>query len=187
MNDIYYEETAFPQNYNKQKFIYIGCRILTVVASVLAGFFLFLILFSPVEGNSWVLPLLIGVWFILWAVFFSLLKRRFYNCYDYIFVTGDIRIVKVINTKKRKAMAIFDSRDVFQVGRYESETYDKLSKTPGIKTIFAPTNKSVYDKEKFYLAATFDGVKHLIVLECTEKFLKHVLMFAGKSILEKEY
>ena len=31
------------------------------------------------------------------------------------------------------------------------------------------------------------GVKYLLVLECTEKFLYHVLQFSGKHVLEKEF
>ncbi len=187
MNEVYYEETAFPYNYSRQRVYYILCNVMAVLFALTALFFVFILLLSPVDGYAWVLPLIFIVWNILMIVLVLYIRSKQYNCFDYIFVTGDIRIIKVINTKKRRKMIIVDSKDVFQVGRYESETYNKYKNMPGVKVVFAPTNKFVADKPKYYLAATFEGVKYLIVLECTEKFLRYVLQFSGKHVLEKEF
>ena len=188
MNEVYYEETAFPFDYSKQKIFYIICKVLIVLSVLGALFFGFMaFMVSPMGEGGWIFPLIVMVWFLLMVAFFVFIKSKFYNCYDYIFVTGDIRIIKVVNTKKRKRVLLFDSKSVYQVGRYESETYEKHKNTPGIKVVYAPTNKYTVDKPKYYIATVVDGVKYLLVLECTEKFLYHVLQFSGKHVLEKEF
>lgn len=189
MNEIGYEETAFPYDYSRQKIYYIICRVITWLFVLTAVFFGFLTIFSPIENNAWLFPLFFMVWSILMAVLITVLvKPRLYNCYDYIFVSGDVRVIKVVNTKKRKKVISFDSKDVYQVGRYESETYEKHRSMPNVKVIFAPSNRQeVEEKPKYYIAANVDGVKYLVVLECTEKFLRYVLQFAGKPVLEKDY
>ncbi len=186
MNEIGYEETAFPYDYSRQKVLYIICRVLIgifITATVL--FAIFFVWF--VDLSAWLGALIIAVWLAGNITFFELVKARLYCCYDFIFITGDVRIIKVVNTKKRKKLVSFDSKDVFQVGRFESETYQKIKKTPNIKVIYAPTNKFVADKPKYYIAVNSEGVKYLVVLECTENLLRYILQFSGKTVLEKEY
>ncbi|MBQ7164207.1 MAG: hypothetical protein IJR61_02615 [Clostridia bacterium] len=186
MNEVRYEETAFPYDYSKQKIYYIILRV--ILGVVIAGTVLFAFLsFLAVPLNEWLGPLIFIVWWVGFIVLLEFFKTKLYNCYDFIFISGDVRIIKVVNTRKRKKMIIFDSKDVFQIGRYDSETYRKIKNTPGIKTIFAPTNKSVVEAQKFYIATVLDGVKYLVVLECTEKFLRYILQYCGKPVLEKEY
>jgi len=188
MNEVYYEETSFPYDYDKQKILLIVCKVAIGFTILMGMFFTLVLLLSPIENGGWIAPALSVGMSILLIVGLCLVKSRLYSCYDFIFVTGDIRIVKVVNTKKRKRIIVFDSSDVFQVGRFDSETYNKHRSAPGVKVIYAPTNKyEVEDKPKYYIGATVDGVKYLVVLECTEKFLVHVLQFAGKQVLEKEF
>jgi hypothetical protein len=188
MNEVYYEETAFPYDYKKQKALLVICRVFITIFMITGIFFaLMTINFIPLGIEGFLFPLIVTIWCVLTLVLMYYVKAKLYNCYDYIFVTGDVRIIKVVNTKKRKKLVVFDSKDVFQVGRFESETYEKHKNAPGVKVVFAPTNKYVADKPKYYIGATVDGVKHLIVLECTEKFLYYVLQFSGKHLLEKEF
>lgn len=188
MNEVYYEETAFPYDYKKQKPLYVVCRVFLVLFWIVAIFFaLATINCIPMGLEGFLFPLIVTVWSGLAVAFMYFIKARLYNCYDYIFVTGDVRIIKVVNTKKRKKILIFDSKNVFQVGRYESETFEKHKAAPGTKVIYAPTNKYEADKPKYYIGTVVDGVKYLVVIECTEKFLYYVLQFSGKHVLEKEF
>ena len=188
MKEILYEETAFPYDYKRQKVFYIIDKVLIGIAIAFCFLWVFLFLFSdPTLEYWWVFPVFNFALSVISAVFFFLIKKKFYNCYDYIFVTGDVRIVKVVNTKKRKKVLLFDSKDVYGIGRFESETFEKYKKAPGVKIIYAPTNKFVADKPKYYIGVTVDGVKYLLVLECSEKFLSHILHFSGKQVLEKEF
>ena len=157
------------------------------ISIAVAIIFGYLFMFTPLDDGSWIVPVSIVVWNVLMIVVLMLVKRKLYCCYDYIFVTGDIRIIKVVNTKKRKKMLIMDSKNVFQVGKFESDTYEKHAKAPGAKVVFAPNNKYEADKPKYYIAGVVEGVKYVLVLECTEKFLVHVLQFAGKHVLEKDF
>lgn len=186
MNEVRYEETAFPYDYQKQKIYYIILRI--IIGIMITGTVIFAFLsFYVVPFDQWLGPLFLIVWWVIFIVLLELFKFRLYNCYDFIFVSGDVRIVKVVNTRKRKKMIVFDSKNVFQVGRFGSETYNKIKNTPNIKTVYAPTNKREYEIPKYYVAVAMDGVKYLVVLECTEKFLRYVLQYSGKTVLEKEF
>lgn len=189
MNEVLYEETAFPVGYAKQKIYLIICKVVTWLFFLTAAFFVFLaIYFTPVTDGMIIVPLIFAVWFVLAGVLFIWLRKKFYNCYDFIFISGEVRIIKVINTKKRKRILIFDSKDVIQVGRYGSESFEKLAKSPDMKRLYVPSNKTEYEgKPKYYIGVYVDGVKYLLVLECTEKLLKHILQFAGKPVLEKEF
>ncbi len=180
-NEVLYEETLFPSDYSRQKVFYIICRVIIAIFIAATVFFVFSLIYI-----DWHL-VFYAVWFALGAVAFVLIKKHFYNCYDLIFVSGEVRVIKVVNTKKRKKIAIFDSKDVFGAGRFGSETYEKFAASPDIKKIFVPTNKYVIDKEKYYICTVVDGAKMMFVLECSETFLKYVLKYCGKPVLEKEF
>ena len=186
MNEVGYEETAFPYDYNRQKVLYVICRAVIGIFVFLTVVFIWFFL-TFVDVNAWLSAIFIFAWLVLSIVFLEFVKLKLYNCYDYIFVTGELRIIKVVNTRKRKKLIAFDSKSVYQVGRFGSETYERHRKTPGIKTIFAPTNKFEADKPKYYIAVNSEGAKYLVVLECTETLLRYVLQFSGKTVLEKEY
>ncbi len=189
MREISYEETAFPYDYKRQKVFYAIDKVLIVLFSLVFAFWVFVFLFlTPMTTELWWLfPVMNMAGCVATVVFLFLIKGKFYNCYDYIFVTGDVRIIKVVNTKRRKKVVVFDCKNVYGVGRYESETYEKIKNSPDVKVLFVPTNKYVIEKPKYYIATVVDGVKYLLVLECTEKFLSYVLSFSSKQVLEKEF
>lgn len=188
MNDILYEETATPYDYSRQKIFYVACKVAMILMLVTAAFFILITLLSSSEDGQYVFPLILAAWFVLLAVLAWIIRSRLYNCFDFIFVSGEVRIIKVVNTKKRKKMLVFDSKDVFRIGRFGSETYEALAKTPDIKKIFAPSNKTEYEgKPKYYFGTVSGGMKYLVVLECSETLIKHILQFSGRAVLEKEF
>jgi hypothetical protein len=44
------------------------------------------------------------------------MKNRFNVSYDYAFVSGELRIAKVINVNKRKLVARIQAEDIIQLG-----------------------------------------------------------------------
>lgn len=180
MQEVSYEETAVASNYDKQRKTYKLFMVLSRVFYVLCGISIY---FALMFGWGFAF---FAVWFLASGLFSNYIQRKYYNAYDYIFVTGSVRIIKVRNTKVRKRVLLFDATDVAQIGQYESDNYVKASKMPGVKVVFAPENKYIDEKPKYYLSVTTDGNKYLLVLECSKKFLSYITMFSRRTVVDKE-
>ena len=181
MRDVLYEESVNPYNLKFRKTVYIIYSVFfwaSVVAAVLLTMFMLFIAFD-------IGILILDVLIIGSSVLIRFFGNKVYYCVDYIFVTGSTRIIKVVNYKRRKKMIIFEANEVKTVGRLWSDTFEKLSKTPSVKKIFATPNK--YPEEGFYVYVNQDGTNYLIIMECKEEFLLHLVAFTGKGVVEKDY
>ena len=119
---------------------------------------------------------------------FGLLKNKFCVEYDYSFISGTIRVSRVIANLKRKNIYDFEFRKIEKIGYYDSETYNKYQKSPGVKCVYLTANKTpMENKDFYYIVANVDGDKKLLVLECTETLIVNVLKFSNKTILDEEY
>ena len=129
-----------------------------------------------------------GVSFILFAVLVFFMKRRFNVSYDYLFVSGELRIAKVFNQSKRKRVCILDSVSILQVGDMESASYDRFRATPGMKEVICTPNLTASEGKFFmYVLAQHDGLKKLYVLECREELLVNMMQFLRRDILDRDY
>ena len=54
------------------------------------------------------------------------MKNRFNVSYDYAFVSGELRIARVVNVNKRKLVARIQSDDIIQLGDVENTAFDGL-------------------------------------------------------------
>ena len=102
-----------------------------------------------------------------------------------IFVSGSTRVVKVINYKKRKKIIIFEAKDVIQVGKITSESFAKVYATPNIKKLYATPNR--YLENGFYVYLKQDGQDYVVIFECKETYLQHLVAFTGRQVIEKDY
>ena len=64
-------------------------------------------------------------------------------------------------------------------------TFEKWYSSPGIKKIYATPNK--YIEDGFYVVATVNGIKYLVLFECKEEYLVNLVNFTGKTVIEKDY
>ena len=179
MNEVLYEESAEPRNIKIQKAFFIIYTVLGWISLVGAVFFLL------ISGANILSSLPIIGLFALSCFLFFFFRTKIYYCVDCIFVSGSTRIIKVINYKRRKKMIIFDAKDVEQVGRIGSETFERWLNTPGIKKLYATPNK--YIEDGFYVVVNIGGVKHLVMMECKETYLVNLIGYTGKSVIEKDY
>lgn len=122
------------------------------------------------------------------ALMLFLLKRRVNINYDYTFVSGEIRIVKVFNVNRRKLVATIQSENILQLGDIENESYEHLRANTMNKEVFCTANV-VPAKGKFfmYVHANDPTGKKLYVLECREELLVNILKFVKRSTLEHDY
>ena len=123
-----------------------------------------------------------GMWFL-----FNRLKARVNVSYDYCFVSGELRISKVVNVNRRKLFARIDCENMIQIGDVDNPSYDRFRADPTIKE-FICTPNVVAEEGKFfmYVYANHEG-KKLCVLECRELLLMNILKFVKRSVLESDY
>lgn len=173
MKEVLYEESFNPTNLRFQKIIYVVYAVffwIFVALDVFAALFL-----SPV----------VFVLSLLSTVCFWIARKKIYYCVDLIFVSGQTRIIKVINYRFRRKILIFDAKDVVAVGKIGSRTFERIASTPKIKKVYATPNK--YIENGFYVNVKKDDANYLVMLECKEEYLVNLVGFAGRKIIEKDY
>ena len=69
-----------------------------------------------------------------------MIKRRININYDYTFVSGELRIVKVFNVNRRKLLARIQPEEMLQVGDTDSESYARLLANTMNKQVFCTPN-----------------------------------------------
>ena len=115
------------------------------------------------------------------------MKNRFNVSFDYAFVSGELRIAKVVNINKRKLVAKIQSEDIVQIGDVDNTAFDNLRADPNTKTILCTSNDEAGDGKFFMYVLVNDNGKKLYVLECRELLLMHMLKFVKRTTLESDY
>ena len=193
MQEVFYEESSLLNKEKAGLLKYRLLKIFSVVSYVMAV--LFLILFfnfydlSNFHFLAFVLTAVIPfAMFIAFGIVLGKVKNNMYVDYDYTFVTGSVRVSKVIRRIKRKNVIKFETSDIQQLGKYGSETYDKLEKTPGMKRIVLTSNQSPSEGcDFYYLHVCTEGTNKLLIFDCSEKFMATILRYSNKNILEKDF
>lgn len=190
MQEIFYEETTTLVNEKSAKRKYNVYRIISITAYVIFAITFFLLWFGPLDNiPAFILFCVVPPALALTlAIVAGRLKYRAYVEYDYTFVSGSLRIAKVMYHVKRKPLLKFDAADIFQLGKICSETYQKLSGAPDIKReIYTSNDEPGEGKDYYYLAVNLKDGKKLLILECTETLLINILKFSNKGIVEKDF
>lgn len=126
--------------------------------------------------------------FVFLAIFFWINKNKFYVEYDYILISGSIRISKIINNVKRREVLTFETRDIEKLGMLASKTYDRYENYNGIIIKFLTQNTTpTEDKDFYYMVVNSNAQKYLLVFECTKTFIVNVLKFSSNKIIEEGF
>ena len=184
--DIFYEESALCQSGKKGSRRY---KIVSGIAYVLlflgVTFLTFTIMYIP---SVLCIPFAIntvffmGMWYLL-----RRFQMRLNLSYDYTFVSGELRIIKVMNVNRRKLVTRFESEGILQIGDVETDSYDRLASDPNTKKVFCTSNDSAAEGKFFMYILVEDGGKKLYILECRETLLMHIMRFAKRSALASDY
>lgn len=202
--DIFYEESAGNQNAQRGKRIYNIINVISIIFVVITVFFGFMGImtiptcspesFEDVDMDAYrlmkvfcVTCLFIALFFGLLAFYLTRLKRLYNVSYDYAFVSGELRITKVFNVNKRKLVATLDCKDIIQIGKVDSPSYERYAAAPDTAVVYCTSNKEpAADKAFIYILAAYNG-KKLFVLECRELLVAHMLKFVKRSVLATDY
>ncbi len=184
--DVFYEESAVAQNAKKGEMKYKIMHIISNIFLVL-GIMAIIFGFNVIPIDLWVVWGGVCIWFFLiWFILFKW-KSRLNVSYDYIFVSGELRISRVININKRKLLTRFDSSEIIQLGDTDNPSFERFRNDPTIKTVICTSNDVPADGKFFMYILVNDNGKKLYVLECREKLLIEMMKFVNRSVLESDY
>ena len=187
--DVFYEESAIAHNSDKKTTRF---NILTGISWVFLGLGIVWIVlgFYTIRVNvlgDWISWALIAVWLFMSWFLLRQWKMRINISYDFCFVSGELRISKVINVNKRKLVARFDCEDMIQFGDVDNPSFERFKSEPTTKMVICTSNDVAADGKFFmYILAEYNGRK-LFVLECREELLMNILKFARRNKLESDY
>ena len=133
MQEIFYEESSLLNKDKAGLAKYRLLNIFSILSYVFAGLFVVLLWnFYNLKDFNLVLFILTALlpfaMFIAFGILLGRVKNDMFVDYDYTFVTGSVRISKVIRRIKRKNVMKFETSDILQLGKYGSESYEKLEK-----------------------------------------------------------
>ncbi len=185
MRDDLFECTAAPQNLKTQKILYTVYNVFFIIGCVVIALLLYLCLILDISAIPSLL--IFAAFFLIFTLVCFFIKRRMLLYFDYTYVSGEVRIVKVISGKTRKKFIIVQCRDIYKIGKVGSDAFEKIYGTPGVKKKIATPNGLNAANQLYYIAAKIDGENLLIVLECEEALLSYVVKYSGRSIVEENY
>lgn len=185
--DVFYEESSIVNNSKKKQTKYKIIHCFTIFFLILGIICLFT--FIMFIGDVGLMILTGFPTLFCWVNWFLLRKWEMgvNVSYDYSFVSGELRIAKVINVNRRKLVARLDCAEMIQVGDADCPAFERFRRTPGVKTVFCTSN-FVASNDKFfmYIHTEYNG-KKLFVLECREELLIHMLKFMKRTVLDHDY
>lgn len=193
MPELFYEETVNVKNADSQLKKFTTFRILSIISYTILFLWLFVVYFTAgIDLDNPVPDLLLllfpAVILLMLALSFGMLKNKFCVEYDYSFISGTIRVSKIIANLKRKNIYDFEFRKIEQIGYYDSETYNKYKKSPGVKCVYLTSNRTpMENKDFYYLAVNLKDGKKLMLIECTKSFIMAIVRFTGMTVLERGF
>lgn len=179
MNYNLYEVSVGPKNEKTQKTFFVIFSILKYLNLAIIG--LSLVLAISLNNLFYVIAVIFILSYLL-CMFFS---KKFYNFYDYSFVGGSVRIIKVVNNKIRRLTTDFDARNIISLGNLFGETYDKYIKDKNVKKLFASPNPLTENDIAIYFNK--NGNDFLLLIEYDEQLIAAITKSIGAKKLDKSF
>ncbi len=192
MRELFYEESAINQNQKSESFKYNILRVLSIFSWVLLFLWVCFCLFflELLIGNVFlniIIALLPATGFIASAIFLGRFKNKYCIDYDYTFISGEVRISKVIKSIKRRQVIIFSTSAIEMLGKVGSDTFNGYNNSKSIKKVFLTSNTIADEEKDFYYIVLSQGEKKLLILECTQTFIYNIIKFSNRSVIEKDF
>ncbi len=192
MQEIFYEESTMLNNEKKEASKYSLIKTGSIISYIMACFWVYLIIYF-LDLSSVLNIIIVGVMplaiFIFLGVLLGKIKDKYCVVYDYTFITGSIRISKVINNVKRKNVIKFECSDIEKIGKINSGLFKSYynQKDNGVEFISATSNtEPMENKQFYYIALNVASQKTLLMLECGKEFIMNIIKFSKRSVIDGE-
>ena len=113
-------------------------------------------------------------------------RNKYYNFFDYNYVDNSFRILKVVNNKYRRMVAVFDKSAVHGIGLINGETHNNSIKNSNVKKLYG-FNKRDKDDSEIVVLLNINGSNVLLFLKYNEKFISYMLRSVGIAKFDKSF
>lgn len=192
MKDKIIEETAVCANYKGENFKYNLITFFSFLSLALVLIW-FLVCYSSLyyeEGGFFgalIVTLLPSILFLIIGILLFRFRDKFCADYDYAIVSGSVRVSKIVKGIKRYPLITFESNSITKIGIAESQSFLKICSDKSIKVLYASSNSTpTQDKDFYYIVTVSNGIKYVVVMECTKKFINHILAYCNKGVKDSE-
>ncbi len=192
MQEVFYEECAKCANYKKEKTKYSIVNIMSYVSFGLAILWVFIVInFVNIQNVNLILTLVINlipsVIMLVAGILLFKFKNRFCIDYDYTFVSGSIRISKVVNNKNRFSLVKFNTEFIEKVGLSNSKEYNNYLNNPSIKQFVYTSNQEPEEGKNFYyIVAVINSERRMFIIETSSQFIINILRFSKRTVRDQE-
>ena len=190
MQEVFYEESAKCGKVKSGKTKYYILNTLGILSLVMGiTWFLIALLYTEFAKGSLILnivflivPTALFIWFAVVSLKF---KNNFCIDYDYTFITGSVKIAKVVKDVKRFPVIAFETREIEKIGKIGTDTYDRYVSSPDIEKLVLSSNDYPEEgKDFYYIVVNSGGSKKLLFVECSIEFIKLLLRYSSKTVLD---
>ena len=179
MNNNLYEFSKGPTNLKFHKTMYVIFSVLKYLNLTVIAFAL-VIGFSLNNVGYFFAVLFLASYLLSWYV-----ARFFYNYYDYSYVDGSIRVIKVQHNKTRKLVVNFDAKNIVAIGKVFGETFEKHHKNKAVKKYYACADNATESDIRIYFSE--NGVNSLLIMPYDELFISVLVRYTGVRKLDKDF
>lgn len=185
--------TGKDTQFAKRKYrIFQAASIISIILGCIGLVFVYLSLYLPVEeGGSIMSVVVILIFYVVMTAGCFVLAyvfRRFRNNaivdYDYTFVSGSLRIAKIINQTKRRPLIAVDCDTIEAMDKIEADTFKRYETMSGVKKVLATPNMNVEEANLYYLFCKKDGQPTLLIFEPSDALLIQIRR-NSKNILRR--
>lgn len=192
MIDVFHEETVRPTDSVRAGKKFKRMQLLSrmfLLSAIIFTFFLFLTMYGDVTDISItgyfltvMLPVIVFTVMMYVAYFFTRSKKHKYLVdYDYTFVSGELRIAKVLNGLKRRPVAKIESSSISALGKTSSPKYLRYKTMPNIKIVIATPNEETDIENIYFMVCIINGLKSILIFQPSPNLLYNIKRFASKT------
>ena len=195
MREVFVEETSKNANLKSETAKYDIISVVSVLSFVFVALWILIFFFAiPMQAlgeNTAVLLITVLVpsaLFIVVGIYLHFFRYRYCNDFDYTFVSGSLRIARVIKNFKRKKVAEFEFNSIQKIGYYDSEEYNKIISDKEVNVIKCTPNKTATEGRKlYYIYAVIGAEREVFIVDSSTNFMANVISFTGRIVLEKDF
>ena len=187
MIETFHEENVVDANPKKAKgksAVYNVTQYIFLAVGIVLTLLLF-VLFNNLDleksgASGWILLAFLAVWTILSYLLFWLFRRKRISSvcsYDYTFVSGSLRIAKVLKDVKRKPVIAIDCENISAMDKVSSPAFDRYSSMGGKKLIATP-NLDNEDDQLYFAFFKQDGVQYFMIFEPSDVLRVHMKRYS---------
>lgn len=192
MQEIYYEESSTCKNEKNEHRKYMTMHILSYLSFFFAILWFFIIINFLVLDENFLVKLLIFLIplaiFITSGILLTKFKNKFALDYDYLIISGSLRISRVINGAYRKQLYNFSTGFIEKLGKVGSDTYKSYFNNDTVKKVYLTSNDTADDgKDFYYIVITQNAERNILILECTKTFMINVYRCCKPSVKDEDF